>query len=187
MKLSTVFQSMFNQGMDTSLLQNLTSNTLPEMKAARLWKNRKVLHIRYIDDMGVSKNMGKPPKSSQIIHFHRVFHEINHPFWGVFPLFLVQHQLAHLGSHLEPLGVGVFNRKTFPVKTNWTWKKSRKMVGWVRLLDIHAKHGLFSGYQDISWKFMVAKMKFPLLKLSLFKKHLQNFGRGEPLHYYINS
>ena len=36
MKLSTVFQSMFNQGMDTSLLQNLTSNTLPEMKAARL-------------------------------------------------------------------------------------------------------------------------------------------------------
>ena len=29
--------------------------------------------------MGVSKNRGVSP---QIIHFNRVFHEINHPFWG---------------------------------------------------------------------------------------------------------
>ena len=36
--------------------------------------------------MDVSKNRGvKPP---QIIHFNRVFHEINHPFWRGFPLFL---------------------------------------------------------------------------------------------------
>ena len=28
---------------------------------------------------GPPKIMGKPPKSS---HFNRVFHEINHPFWG---------------------------------------------------------------------------------------------------------
>ncbi len=32
--------------------------------------------------MGVSKNRGGPPKSS---HFNRVFHEINHPFWGENP------------------------------------------------------------------------------------------------------
>ena len=30
-------------------------------------------------DMGVSQNNGKTTKSS---HFNRVFHEINHPFWG---------------------------------------------------------------------------------------------------------
>ena len=34
-------------------------------------------------DLGVSKNSGKTP---QIIHFNRVFHEINHPFWGT-PIF----------------------------------------------------------------------------------------------------
>ena len=37
----------------------------------------------------LNQKYGKTP---QIIHFNRVFHEINHPFWGVFPpLFLVQH------------------------------------------------------------------------------------------------
>ncbi len=30
-------------------------------------------------DMGVSKNNGTP----KIIHFNRVFHYVNHPFWGV--------------------------------------------------------------------------------------------------------
>ena len=34
--------------------------------------------------MGVSKNNGTPKSS----HFNRVFHEINHPFWGVFQKFL---------------------------------------------------------------------------------------------------
>ena len=39
--------------------------------------------------MGVSENRGK---TTQIIHFDRGFHEINHPFWGgKIPLFLVQH------------------------------------------------------------------------------------------------
>ena len=33
--------------------------------------------------MGVSKNGGTP----QIIHFDRVFHETNHPFWGFSPYF----------------------------------------------------------------------------------------------------
>ena len=34
--------------------------------------------------MGVSKNRGVSP---QIIHVNRVFHEINHPFWGPTPIF----------------------------------------------------------------------------------------------------
>ena len=34
--------------------------------------------------MGVSKNRGFSP---QIINFNRVFHEINHPFWGFSPYF----------------------------------------------------------------------------------------------------
>ena len=38
-------------------------------------------------DMGVSKNMGKPPKSSILVRL-KVFHYFHHPFWGVFPLFL---------------------------------------------------------------------------------------------------
>ena len=37
--------------------------------------------------MGVSKNRGGPPKSSILIGFSI----INHPFWGVLPLFLGQH------------------------------------------------------------------------------------------------
>ena len=41
----------------------------------------------YMMDMAVNpKIMGKPP---QIIHFKRVFHEINHPFWGCSPYFWV--------------------------------------------------------------------------------------------------
>ena len=40
----------------------------------------------------VSKNIGVSP---QIIHFNRVFHEINHPFWGVFtPTFWFNIHLA---------------------------------------------------------------------------------------------
>ena len=39
--------------------------------------------------MGVSKNRGKTP---QIINFNRVFHEINHPFWGT-PIFGNTHML----------------------------------------------------------------------------------------------
>ncbi len=35
-------------------------------------------------DMGVSRNMGNPPKSSILIDISI----INHPFWGVLPLFL---------------------------------------------------------------------------------------------------
>ncbi len=44
---------------------------------ASAYSERKDFKTRNID-LGVSKNMGKP----QIIHFYRVFHEINHPFWG---------------------------------------------------------------------------------------------------------
>ena len=33
--------------------------------------------------LGVSKNNGIPKSS----HFNRVFHEINHPFWGFYPYF----------------------------------------------------------------------------------------------------
>ena len=39
-------------------------------------------------NVGVSKNRGKTP---QIIHFNRDFHDFHHPFWGVLPLFMVQH------------------------------------------------------------------------------------------------
>ncbi len=35
--------------------------------------------------MGVSENRGVSP---QIIHFNKVFHEINHPFWGFSPYVL---------------------------------------------------------------------------------------------------
>ena len=46
--------------------------------------------------LGVSKNMGNP----QIIHFHRVFHEINHPFWG-------KTQYLDVCIHLFDLQIGV--------------------------------------------------------------------------------
>ena len=51
------------------------------------------------------KNMGNP----QIIHFNRVFHEINHPFWGFSPYFW-----KHLGGgcfqwRMDPCdGIGIF-------------------------------------------------------------------------------
>ena len=35
--------------------------------------------FKVILDMGVEPKIWQNP---QIIHFHRVFHEIQHPFWG---------------------------------------------------------------------------------------------------------
>ena len=43
--------------------------------------------------MGVSKNRGGPPKSWI---FYRVFHEINHPFWGKIPLFWFNTQMLRI-------------------------------------------------------------------------------------------
>ena len=48
--------------------------------------------------MDVSKNRGGPPKSS---HFNRVFHEINHPFWGT-PIFGNTHMFDGCLSKVSP-------------------------------------------------------------------------------------
>ena len=46
--------------------------------------------------MGISKNWGFSP---QIIHFYRVFHEINHPVWGKIPYFWVNtHMVIHYSN-----------------------------------------------------------------------------------------
>ncbi len=45
----------------------------------------------------------------QIIHFNRLFHEINHPFWGVFPLFLetsLYHYPICNPRHNDPMSTG---------------------------------------------------------------------------------
>ena len=44
-----------------------------------------ITHIYIYIYVGVSKNRAGPPKSS---HFNRVFHDVHHPFFWVFPLFL---------------------------------------------------------------------------------------------------
>ena len=36
-------------------------------------------------DLDVSKNRGKTPPNHPFVH--RVFHEINHPFWRFLPIF----------------------------------------------------------------------------------------------------
>ena len=42
------------------------------------WSVKKSTFFKWLY-MGVSKNMGTPPNHPFV---HRVFHEINHPFWG---------------------------------------------------------------------------------------------------------
>ena len=58
---------------------------MPQSEATRLsydFVRQKKKH----HGLQVNKHVGGPPKivvfTPQIIHFHRVFHEINHPFWG---------------------------------------------------------------------------------------------------------
>ena len=46
--------------------------------------------FRGVIEMGVSKNSGTPKSS----HFNRVFHEINHPFWGFSPYFWFNTQIS---------------------------------------------------------------------------------------------
>ena len=43
-------------------------------------------HLNGKQDLGVNPKIGGKPPNHPFVH--RVFHEINHPFWRVFPLFL---------------------------------------------------------------------------------------------------
>ena len=58
------------------------------------------LHSKFgiFSNMGVSKNRGGPPKSSI---FNRVFHEINHPFWGTIIFGNTPYQLFGLISSIK--------------------------------------------------------------------------------------
>ena len=48
--------------------------------------------------MGVSENLWYP----QIVHVNRVFHCINHPFWGGYPYFRKHPYVVHVGSMWKP-------------------------------------------------------------------------------------
>ena len=65
-------------------------------------------HLKNISQMGnlpqivVKIKKMKPPPSygyPQIINFNRVFHEINHPFWGTATLFLETPKKKQMKDH----------------------------------------------------------------------------------------
>ena len=57
-----------------------------------------------LQDVSVSKNRGK---TSQIIHFNRVFHYFHHPFWGVkSPYFWFNTHVLPVGTVQAGLSIG---------------------------------------------------------------------------------
>ena len=91
------------------------------LKSLRPWKKNLLNHYGQTLHMGVSKNMGKPPKSSISIGFSI----INHPFWGT-PIF---------GNtpHVDKLNLR--GGETVIPKSCCRWprwrKKFRKTNGWI--------------------------------------------------------
>ena len=81
---------------------------------AKLWDDIEEL------PMGVSKNNGKTP---QIIHLeiYRVFHEINHPFWGT-PIFGNTHIYVHICPYSQNARLFVFcHILNVPFRFHFCW------------------------------------------------------------------